>query len=94
MSTEFIIFFVFVGALLLYPAFGLIHGRKFRALKSRLAAEQCPKCREVFGPSIIRTAREVDGFFDPAPPGPILGFICPHCGVGWEYCDGSYTIRG
>ena len=91
MSTEFILFFIVLGIVLLYPLFSFIASRRLTALKTRLAAEHCPKCREIFGPSIVRTAREFRGFIDPAPAGPLLQIVCPHCGVAWDYCDGSYT---
>jgi hypothetical protein len=91
MSTELILFFIALGIVLLYPLFSFIASRRLRALKARLSAEHCPKCREVFGPSIIRTAREFRGFIDPAPAGPLLRIVCPNCGVAWDYCDGSYT---
>ena len=91
MSTEFIVFFAAVGLVLLYPAFSLVAGRRLKTLKTRLAAERCLKCGEVFGPSIIRTARQVSGFIDPAPAGPLLRIVCPHCRVAWDYCDGSYA---
>jgi len=91
MSTEFILFFVAVGLVLLYPALSLLAKRRLKVLKTRLASEHCPKCREVFGPSIIRTAREFRGFIDPAPAGPLLRVVCPHCHVAWDYCNGAYT---
>jgi hypothetical protein len=91
MSTEFILFFVVLGVVLIYPLFSLIASCRLRALKTRLAADHCPKCREVFGPSIISTIRQFSGFIDPAPAGPVLRIVCPHCGVAWDYCSGSYT---
>lgn len=91
MSAEFILFFIALGIVLIYPLFSFIASRKLRVLKTRLAAEHCPRCREVFGPSIVRTAREFRGFIDPAPAGPRLQAFCPQCGAAWDYRDGSYT---
>ena len=91
MSTEFILFIIMMGIVLLYPLFSFIASRRLTALKTRLAAEQCPKCREVFGLSIVRTARELEGFIDPTPAGPLLRIVCPHCALTWDYCDGFYT---
>ena len=91
MSTEFIILFAAVGLVFLYPACSLVAARRLKTLKTRLAGERCSKCGEVFGPSIIRTAREFRGFMDPAPAGPLLRIVCPHCHAAWDYCDGSYT---
>jgi hypothetical protein len=91
MSTEFILFFAALGLLLLYPVLSWAAKRRLKALKTRLALEHCPKCREVFGPSIIRTAREFRGFMDPVPAGPLLRVVCPHCHVAWDYCNGTYT---
>jgi hypothetical protein len=81
-----------LGLVLLYPALSLVVGHKRKALKIRVAADHCPKCGEVFGPSITRTIREIRGFTDPAPTGPFLRIVCPHCHVAWDYCDGSFTL--
>ena len=91
MSTELIPFFVLLGLVFLYPVLSAVAHFRLKALKTRLAEDRCPRCRAVFGPSVIGTIQEFRGFVDPAPAGPHLQIVCPHCHAVWEYSDGSYT---
>jgi hypothetical protein len=89
MTADFIPFVVIWGIVLLYPVGGLIVWRTVKRLKLRIAAEQCPKCEEIFGPAIVRTFREIGTLGHPA--GRLWRVVCPHCLTIWEYCDGRYT---
>ena len=91
MSTELTLFLAALSVVLVYPIISLIAAHRLKAQIRKLAAEHCPKCGEVFGASIIRSTRELRGFIDPAPPGPLLLVVCPHCHAALKYCDGFYV---
>lgn len=63
--------------------------RNVHELKTLLCAERCPKCRNLFGPTFERTISQKNLFG--TTKAPVLRFVCPHCSVPWQYCDGVYT---
>lgn len=87
MSIELLPFFVVLGVVLLYPVLSAVANYRLKALKNRLAEDHCPRCGAVFGPGVMGSIREVRGLVDPAPVGPTLRLVCPHCRAAWEYSD-------
>jgi len=92
MNTKFILLSSHWASCLHYPLINFITTQA-RSTEDSLAAEHCPKCREVFGPSIVRTAREFRGFIEPWTAGPLLRIVCPHCSVAWRLLRWFLTLE-
>jgi len=83
---------------LLIRTFIGIHRRdqeRIRGLVAPLVDQNCPDCRQVFGPAILATAHEEVHLPPPNPRTHLTEFPrspcirCPHCSTKWTFFEGE-----